>query len=387
MDSSEPAPTVMPAPVEARPRRHRTHPLLTIALSVLCFFVLDNLLFRSGLYDLIVSPDTTGGKMVDMVRFSKAVQTDPARDVLLMGNSRTEWGFGTGDFARIYPDATIRPLMGAVPGSNIEWWYYQLRAQDPHRDRYAAIMIPLDGYRAAPLAVDQQNRYDSAQVLAPIIRMWDWPGFLARFTDAAIRARARLLAIFSSHDYSLDLQDLLLHPRVRYHERRERERVGPKWLDDWHGAPGSIESLQLDPVSGKPIAYPPGFNAFRKSETDTAFIPPPSGEARPWTEREAAFQETWIRRIVADYEGSKTRIIFLNIPHQPMPLPALRPIADAPDLRSAIPEAPNVIVLPEDAFTDLEQPKYFVDVLHLNAEGRQQFTRRLGQTLQNLLSR
>ena len=387
MDSSEPALTVLTTAAEAQGRRQRRHPLLTIALSVLCFFVLDNLLFRSGLYDLIVSPITTGGKLVDMVRFNKAIQTDPTRDVLLMGNSRTEWGFGTGEFAQIYPHATIRPLMGAVPGSNIEWWFYQLRAQDPHHDRYAAIMIPLDGYRAAPLAVDQQNRYDTAQVLAPIMHLRDWRDFLAHFSDPAIRARARVLAIFSSHDYSLDLQDLLLHPFARYHARREREHVGSKWLDDWHGAHGSIEALRLDPASGKPIAYPSGFNAFRKNETDAEFISPPSDQAESWTAREAAFQATWIRRIVADYAGSKTRIIFLNIPHQPMPLPALQPIADAPDLRSSIPEAPNVVVLPEDQFTDLEKPKYFVDVLHLNRAGRLLFTSRLGQTLQNLLTR
>jgi hypothetical protein len=377
----------MTTPVEPQLRRHRHHPLLTIVLSVLCFFALDNLLFRSGLYDLIVSPDTTGGKLLDMVRFNKALQTGPARDVLLMGNSRTEWGFGTGDFAQMFPHATIRPLMGAVPGSNIEWWFYQLRAQDPRHDRYAAIMIPLDGYRASPLAVDQQNRYDTAQVLAPILHLWDWPDFLAHFSDLAIRARARVLAIFSSHDYSLDLQDLLLHPLARYHARRVRNRVGSKWLDDWHGASESIEALRLDPVSGKPIAYPPGFNAFRKNETDAEFIPPPPSLAQSWTAREAAFQATWIRRIVTDYEGSKTRIIFLNIPHQPMRLPALQPIADAPDLRSSIPEAPNVVVLPEDQFTDLEKSKYFVDVLHLNRAGRLLFTSRLGQILQDLLTR
>jgi hypothetical protein len=387
MDSSEPALAVTTVSVESESRRRRHHPLLTILFSVLCFFALDNLLFRSGLYDHIVSPVTTGGKLLDMVRYNRAFQTDPARDVLLLGSSKTEWGFGTGDFAEMYPHATIRPLMGAVPGSNIEWWFYQLRAQDPHHDRYAAIMIPLDGYRAAPMAVDQQNRYDSAQVLAPIMQLRAWPDFLAHFSDLAIRARARVLAIFSSHDYSLDLQDLLLHPFVRYHARRERGRIGEKWLDDWRGAPESIEALRLDPVSGKPIAYPPEFTAFRKNETDAEFIPPPPDQVQAWTAREAAFQSTWLRRIVEEYEGSKTRLIFLNIPHQPMPLPASQPIAGAPDLRSAIPEAPNVVVLPEDQFTDLEQPKYFADVLHLNHLGRMLFTRRLGQTLQDLLAR
>jgi hypothetical protein len=49
MDSSEPVAAVVTTAAEAQGRRQRCRPLLTIALSVLCFFVLDNLLFRSGL--------------------------------------------------------------------------------------------------------------------------------------------------------------------------------------------------------------------------------------------------------------------------------------------------------------------------------------------------
>ena len=340
MDSSEPALTVLTTPAEPQGRRQRRHPLLTIALSVLCFFVLDNLLFRSGLYDLIVSPITTGGKLVDMVRFNKAIQTDPTRDVLLMGNSRTEWGFGTGEFAQIYPHATIRPLMGAVPGSNVEWWFYQLRAQDPHHDRYAAIMIPLDGYRAAPLAVDQQNRYDTAQVLAPIMHLRDWRDFLCAFQRSRhprAGACAGDLRAATTTRSTCRICCCIPSPATTHAGTRTcRVEVAGR-LDT--ARTSSIEALRLDPASGKPIAYPSGFNSFRKNETDAEFISPPSDQAESWTAREAAFQATWIRRIVADYEGSRTRIIFLNIPHQPLPLPALQPIADAPDLRSSIPEA------------------------------------------------
>jgi hypothetical protein len=45
-----------------------------------------------------------------------------------------------------------------------------------------------------------------------------------------------------------------------------------------------------------------------------------------------------------------------------------------------------VVVLPEDQFTDLEKPKYFADILHLNSAGRLIFTSRLGRTLQDLLT-
>jgi hypothetical protein len=384
MDSSEMSATVIVAPIKSQVTPLRA--LRTILFSVVCFFVLDNLIFRSGLYARIISPDSIAGKLLDIVRFNSAVQTNPARDVLMLGASKTEWGFGTGDFEQLYPNAEIHPLMGAVPASTLKWWYYQLRVQDPNHDRYRAIVLPLEGYKIAPLSEDQENQYSNAEILAPIISLQDWPGFLSSFTDPAVRARARLLAIFSSHTYWRDLQDLLLHPIQRILGRIHRNRIGPNWLHDFDGDPATLEGLRLDALTGRPSAYPAGFNEFKKRQTDDQFVVPTPDQAKAWTARNAIFEANWLRRIVNDYKDSKTRLIFINIPHWPMPLPALKPIADAPDIRSMIPAQSNVIVLPEDEFTELEQPKYFGDILHLNDAGRLLFTRQLGQKLQHLLA-
>jgi hypothetical protein len=384
MGSSDMSATVIAAPVKSQVSPLRV--LRTILFSMVCFFVLDNLIFRSGLYARIISPDTIEGKLLDIVRFNQAVQANPARDVLIIGDSKIELGFSTGDFEQLYPNAEIHPLIGAVPASTLKWWYYQLRVQDPNHDRYRAIVIPLQGYKIAPLSDDQENQYGDAQNVAPIISLQDWPGFLSSFTDPAVRARALLLAIFSGHGYSLDLQDLLLHPIQRILRRIRRNRIGPNWLDDFDIGPGTLEGLKIDTLTGKPSTYPAGFNAFMKRGTDDQFVAPTPDQAKAWTARNAIFEANWLRRIVNDYKDSKTRLIFINIPHWPMPLPVLKPIADAPDIRSMIPAQSNVIVLPEDEFTQLEQPKYFFDIMHLNNSGRLLLTRQLGEKLQYVLA-
>jgi hypothetical protein len=382
MGGSDMSATVIAEPVKCQVSL--LHVAQTILLSVLCFFVLDNLIFRSGLYARIIKPEAIGGQLLDIVQFNSADQINPVRDVLILGNSKIASAFGTGDFEQLYPNANLRPLMGAVPGSTLKWWYYQLRAQDPNQDRYKAIVIPLEGYKIPPRSVDQENQYSDAQMLAPIISLRDWPGFLSSFTDPAVRARARLLAIFTSHAYSFDLHDLLLRPIQRIWGRIQRNRMGLNPLQS--NRRGTLEELKIDTLTGKPSAYPAGFGAFNKRVTDDHFVGPTPDQAKAWTARTAIFESTWIRRIVNDYKDSETRLIFINIPRWPMPLPALKPIGDAPDMMSMIPAHPNIIVLPEDEFTHLEQPKYFADVMHMNDAGRLLFTRQLGQKLRLLIA-
>jgi hypothetical protein len=350
------------------------------------FVVLDTALFRSGLYmHLCGSAESVSGKVFDIVHFNQVATSDASRDVLLIGNSRTEWGFGTDDFASFFPNARIRPIMGASPKSNEEWWYYELLAIDPHHSRYKAIVIPLAGYRVNPWREDKQNTYYTVQALAPIIGLTQWPEFVMSFTSADLRLRALTLVLFSSHDYALDVQDLMLEPMDRIRWRGTRNALGQGWLHDDHGASGDLRELTIDPRTRKPVTYPARFDDVQRRETDQEFETPSTEEARQWTARNAAFEARWLGRIVAAYRGSRTQLIFINIPHAPMALPAQQPIPNAPDVRKMIPELPNVTILPEDAFTHLQRPALFADVLHMNDVGHREFTLLLGQRLISIL--
>jgi len=363
------------------------NPLVTIALSILCFVFLDAAIFRSGLYARVSSPMTTAGKFLFLIAYEQDRPADASRDVLMVGNSKMEWAFWVKQFKAFLPHSRLRPVMGASSGSTEEWWYYMLHDLDPKHDRYAAIVIQISGYKISPWTQDFANRFDNAQVLAPILRWYEWPGFLRTFTDPDVRRRATLLAVSSAHDYALDLQDLLLNFNGRMHDLDWRRKIGERWMYNEEALSSNVEALKLDPLTGRIIAYPPQFNAFKRRETDSEFVRPTLDVAQKMTERNAAFERYWLGRIIEDYSNSKTKLIFLQTPRWPMPLPAQEPVASAPDVRDMIPKLANVIVLDPKTFANLEQPRYFMDMLHLNHEGRIMFTDQLGEYLERTIGR
>jgi hypothetical protein len=72
------------------------------------------------------------------------------------------------------------------------------------------------------------------------------------------------------------------------------------------------------------------------------------------------------------------------MPRWPFMLPAKRPTATSPDLRTELVGLPNVAVFSEDDFAELESPRYFFDLLHLNATGRTNFTETPGMRIEAL---
>ena len=366
--------------------RVRTHPAKTILLSIALFFFLDGVFFRSGLYARFQQPNTPSGSMAAIIRFTAGTSSDPRRTVLVMGSSKTEYGFGVRNVEEDFPDAPIRPVMGAFPGSNEEYWYYALHRIDPDHDRYAAIVIPLPGYKISPYDEGFSDSYSAAQMLLPVVPLSGLHDFLHGFSDPALRWRAALLALAPSHLYASDLQDFLLHPLARLSAVRSRESVGVNYLYIDQPHTDTMDGLAIDPKSQKVVRYPERFNALFRDDMDQRFIAPSPEQARQQTARNAAFSAKWLGRIADAYKGSRTKLIFLDIPHQPVALPAREPLPGAPDIRDMLPKQANIFVLPPEMFSDLQQPHYFIDLDHMNVYGKELFSRRLGQAIINVLA-
>ena len=90
-------------------------------------------------------------------------------------------------------------------------------------------------------------------------------------------------------------------------------------------------------------------------------------------------------RILALYEKSDTKLIFLQVPRWPQLMPALTPPPGAPDVRNLLPPSKNVVVVPKEEFEDLEEPRYFYDVLHVNTIARHEFTARFAKIVRTEL--
>jgi hypothetical protein len=350
------------------------HPVVIVLLSALSFFALDNLIFRSGLLMRAVPPITASAQLFSVVHAEERRRSSGRFDVLITGNSRMEFGFSQALFSEMYPSSRLNLVKATLPGSDPKWWYYILKELDPSQDRYAAIVLQVDAFRARPAIRDAENSYDAAQTLAPIIHISECPGFASTFTDDAVRERVWKKLIFNSWGSGLEW----FLPAWRVVERLAGERVKERVAI---GSPLTVEDLRFSSQTGRVMSYPAHFDAFNRTEADLQFIRPSEQEARQFTAREAKFEEKWLRRIADSYRNSATKLVILQPPRWPMPLPAMMPIDSAPDLRVSLDDLPNVVFIGERNFSALENPRDFLDLLHLNVTGEATFTEELGKQL------
>ena len=358
-------------------------PLRTFLLSLLVFLALDAAAFRSGLYAHIVSPESTSGKFYWSIHYEQRRPSDPARDVLVLGNSKIERGLSVRQIEQEHLADGLHVIVGANPDAQMKWWYYQLRNIDPRQDRYRAIVIPVNGYLVRPEAetVKPFADYKSALAIAPFLSPKEWPDFLATFEDTATHAKAVLLTLFSARDYSADIADLFARPARRITKLNERAAIASRWLYDSDGIGAeNIEQLRLDYASGRVTQWPAHFDPEQHTETLMYARPSPSTQIS--TQQMLRYYSIWLGKIIGVYRGSHTAIILLPMPAYGVPMASVDPIKGAPDIRSLLPRNDSqVIALDEQPFARLQQPALFYDVLHLNNQGRAAFTRLFTQQL------
>jgi hypothetical protein len=361
------------------------NPLLVLALSLVVFLTADNLFFRSGLYSRIASPDPLPGQVFNVVHFEESRRTSGMKDILITGDSRIQWGFWTKQFNLAHRDSGFQSFEFGVAGSNEEMRYFLLRRVDPQQKRYAAIVITTAGYRVDSWFPDQADNYSSIDMLAPVLNVRSWAEVIENISDNNLRWRAMLLAAFPSHGYAADIQDLVADPVARYNLVERRRKAKDRWLYEWDGSHNSMLDFRLDPSTGKVVAFPSALNAFERQDTVLEFTRPSPSDAIRFTRRNAEYQAYWLNKTIDLYAHSQTKLIFVQVPRWPMPLPARGPIASAPDLRDLLQHNVNVKFVDEDAFIALEHPEYFHDTIHMNSLGRKLFTDLLGDQLMQIL--
>jgi hypothetical protein len=367
-------------------RIHARRPVILVILSLLVFVALDNGLFRSGLYSRVTSTKSVAGHFAAVARWCITTTPSQKKDVLVLGHSKIEAALSARIFDEDNPDSHLRIVLGSSGGTTEKMWFYFLKHIDPDRTRYAAIVIPIDTYRTPPLETDCNNQVDVAQFLSPMLDIADWRDLIGTYNNPDIRSKVILGAAVSSHLYATDLQDLLLHPVDRYESLAWAKAAAPTFLYNWDGYDGTLETLELD-EKGKIVHAPPQLehDAFRRGETEARMLKLPKEFVGIWTERYHAFRRQWFTRMIEYYAGSNTKIVFVQVPRWPFDMPALMPIDGAPSITDFVTPSQNVVVLDEKRFEDLEAPRYFYDVLHVNKLARGIFTRRFSKDLRAAL--
>jgi hypothetical protein len=359
------------------------NPLLVLGLSVLLFASLDAAIFRSGFYANFASLRSAQGMAAHLVRFERDRAPSGKKEVLLIGHSKMGRAFELPTFREEFPESNLFFVKGAKGGMTLKLWFYVLSKIDPHRDRYAALVIPLEGFQGTPRVEDYENSSEDIEVLAAQMTPWEWRDFLSLDTDENAIRKAYLIGLLPGHAYAQDVQSFLLDPLGRLTELRE-ELNGAMISDDLSPSE-DISELRYDAGSGKILAYPSFFDAFKRRESDNVGAAPKPEERQRFADRFAAYQIHWAERYIAAYRASPTKLAFVYMPHRPVPIASQTPLPGAQDIRETVPQGPHVFFLDPAPFQNLEKPELFADLLHLNHAGAKAFTEILTRKIEEII--
>ncbi|HEY2394784.1 MAG TPA: hypothetical protein VGH81_02215 [Rudaea sp.] len=354
-------------------------PLLKLcAASFVALLIVDATLFRSGWYFRLVEPESTAGSMINDLRAIRNFYRPGQKNILVLGNSQVGEGFS----AKIADAASGRGDLNFINGSDAgttpRAWYYLLRAVDPDANRFAAIALMVD-YDVTANRIDMTNYLLDTNYLLPLLRLSDLQDYPDSFTDAGERERARRAIVLPLQALGEDVRGLFANPGDRFHDLRRYRKIWLHAVDVYPGREERLPSLSIDTVSGAPVDFGPLDSSVRPRVED--YFRKLHEPAPVQTQAaNVAYLREWLGRIARRYATRHIPVIVFVVPRGPWHH-ALAPVPVPTGAVAELAASGSIVPLPGDAFVDLEQPQYFFDTLHMNRDGRENFSRRLAQQL------
>jgi len=353
-------------------------PLVTVVLSVGFFFFCDGVIFRSGFYQRYMANNDVG-KLAWRSDKEKKRPALSQKTVALLGNSQLERGFSASLFAKDFSNAGVKVIRLDAPKTYEEIWYYELQKVDPDHNKYSAIAITVPDFTVEPFVnFGEAPSYSNATFLAQLLTPTQWPEVISEYKDPQVRLKVAELAVFASHRYAFDLQDLALNLDNRNKENLYKWTSGDEWDQDPPEVWGSWEDIK---INGEKFTCPPLYDHFDCLNAQSSFEPLSAADAALRTATNTEYEKKWLGKIFQLYQGSPTRIIVVQMPRWAVPLPQRTPIAGAPDLRSLEPAQSNVTFIDPQLLESLETPTYMHDHVHVSTAAVPVFTRILGAKL------
>lgn len=352
---------------------------LTLIAAVVIFLILDGAVFHTSLYTSVLLPRSFAGRVQAVVTRERQRPPTTARNVLVLGDSRVTEGF-----AAQQANAAAGPgwefINGAVPGLTACTWYYMLREIDPDKNRYFAIILPVE-YRDVeprPAPADRPGEYlektRDIHLAAPLLRYTDAISFASSYGSWTNRYRAFAACVLRGFAYQSDVLDLVEHPFERVKRLGQADKTAHA-QETYAGSKQNLVGVQYDPKS-ETITTPPQVTPAVKAMLERSIAKrTPQGSA-DWV----AYRKRWVGAILRRYANSETRIVLMQLPRGPFVRPAASPAEESSTMGELI-QNPSTVVLSQDRFADLESPEFFFDALHPNALGRQRITDALVQEL------
>jgi hypothetical protein len=343
------------------------------------FLFLEALIFRTGFYARVIEPSSSTGSLELTLNQESARRPFGRDEVLVCGDSR----IGEGFHPKLVNDACAKGdyyfASAGIAGATTRYQYYFLRDVDPTRKRYRAIVLAVDAYDDIDYTEDLSDRMLDLHYCILRLRYRDAFEFASSFATGRSRFEAFRGSILKGLTLQEDLLALFEHRRKRLSEVATWRAHGSEWVYNYQGHESDLDGITVD-WKEKTIHFPDKIPmAVRTAISDDLFGPIPPQDGR--MER---YRRLWYGRILDLYRDSDTKLIFLALPRGPVvpPIPRFQPpshsIRDLARIRSAI-------LLPDNLFEPLERGRFFFDSLHLNAQGRAQFSRMLASVIHSTL--
>jgi hypothetical protein len=343
-------------------------------IAVAAVFAIDVGVFRTGVYRSVLDPASTAGSFEWRIRETGERARDPASDVLALGDSRVLEALSATVASK--NAGGLRFINAAVPGTNPRCWFYFLRGADPERQRFRYVVIPLDTYNDDDGSLGAEDAAAHASDINYVIfrlGVRDVVPFALSFDYQPARQAAYEAGVLHALALKRDFQAFAADPLARLRELADYARAPHETSEDYPGLDGSLAGLAID-VNGNVV----GMGA----------VPPP--ERAPFLRRllhvpryspsYAAYRRLWLGNILERYRGTATRVVFVRIPALPIVVRRRADEAHIGVVRELATQY-HALLLPPELFSNLEQPKYFADHDHLNADGRRIFSTTLGERL------
>lgn len=348
-----------------------------LAVSLAAFLGLQAAVFHTRLYVYWVAPSSTTGYLETVLYHEQIRPKDGPNQVLGIGDSRM--GLVRRTANALTPETGYSFGSIAVAGTTPRCWYYMLRAADPQARAYRAIVIALDSYNDDDSFEDVADRESDLNYLVARLGWRDLTEFSRSYHDPQRQRRAALGLAFKGLVYKRDFEDFLAAPRQRIRAVRQNWRDSYRWFYDFHDDSPSLAGLTVD-WPRRSVILPPGVDPGLATGLRRHLVEP----LAPQTQRFSAYMHYWLRRIHGHYRGSSTRLIFLRLPRAPWIRPDLPPENPRASVRMLARE-PNVVLLPEHLFDELERPEFFKDEVHLTQAGVDRFTAILVRAVREIL--
>jgi hypothetical protein len=346
-----------------------------LGLALLFFLLLDALAFRTGYYASILKPESTAGFLQTYLWIEQHRPKTCPRQALAVGDSRVGLKVRIAD--SLTPETGLQMGTIAVPGTTARCWYYMLREIDPHADRYAAIVIGLDTYDDRSVE-DLNERELDINYLTPLVGFRDLAPLAFSYESWPLRLHAAQSVLFKGLAYQRDFQDFLAYPRARLEFAALQHRSAHEWYYNSVWERHSLEGMQID-WSAHKLVLPDWLNAQQRKAAEDLLL----GDPPPRSGQFARYRRHWLGAILDRYRGSRTRIIFYQLPRGPVVRPDLT--TDSSSSIRDFAAAGKVRLMDPHEFDSLERPELFGDPLHVNEAGGIRFSTMLARAVSRIL--